>query len=43
MYEKCVMELVRGVIHRGVESEEILAQRPQVGRGGPEGKISKLS
>jgi len=31
------------VIHGGIESGEILAQRPQVGRGGPKGKISELS
>jgi hypothetical protein len=30
------------VIHGGIESGEILAQRPQVGRGGPKGKISEL-
>jgi len=30
-------------IHRGVESGEILAQRSQVERGGPKGKISDLS
>jgi len=31
------------VIHMGIESGEILAQRPQVERGGPKGKISELS
>jgi len=31
------------VIPMGIESGEILAQRPQVERGGPKGKISELS
>jgi len=34
---------VIGVIHRGVESGEILARPPRVWRGGPEGKILEIS
>jgi hypothetical protein len=41
-FEKYVGDFSR-VIHMGIESEEILAQRPQLERGGPKGKISELS
>jgi len=40
--EKYVDDFSR-VIHMGIESGEILAQRPQVERGGPKGKISEFS
>jgi hypothetical protein len=40
LFENCAF---LRVIHVGVESGEILAQRPQVERGGPKGTISELS
>jgi len=41
-FEKYVDDFSR-VIHMGIESGEILAQRPHVERSGPKGKISELS
>jgi len=39
-FQKYVDAFLR-VIHIGIESGEILVQRPQVERGGPKGKISE--
>jgi hypothetical protein len=41
-FEKYADAFLR-VIHMGIESGEILAQRPQLEPGGTKGKISELS